>query len=365
MHHELDDNGVVGAANIRACVSGITTLNGARGTIPDSDRQSVYNHLAAHIRDSGSEPPEMKGSMRDNTERKNFGIDLKTLTDEGTFEGSLSVYDFIDAGGDIVEPGAFAKSINENGGKIPLLWQHELKSPVGVGYLTDSGDALECKGVLNLEMPQAREAHSMMKFLQRHGLHIGMSIGYVTIKDTVEKGIRRLKELKLLEGSLVTLPMNRLCMVHDVKSAADAQVHKDFQGNLETLQVSAMKYQLMAAFARTIDEVLYDYDERRSREQKEAALTQAFRDFENAFRSFIPRWMDYAGEKHIEPVELKTLVSERDRETLQKLFKALLGPPASTASPAAAAVETGAAARSDEPGSPLALLRGFSIFGES
>lgn len=55
-HHELD-----GEANIRACLLGIATLNGAKGaTVPDEDRRGVYNHLAAHLLDGDLEPPDLR-----------------------------------------------------------------------------------------------------------------------------------------------------------------------------------------------------------------------------------------------------------------------------------------------------------------
>jgi len=41
----------------------------------------------------------------------------------------------------------------------------------------------------------------------------GMSIGYDTIQDSVENGVRYLKELRFWEGSLVTFPMNQSAMV--------------------------------------------------------------------------------------------------------------------------------------------------------
>jgi len=61
-HHMVDGSGNPGAANIRACQSGIGVLNGGRGgtTIPSADRQGVYNHLARHLRDADVEPPELK-----------------------------------------------------------------------------------------------------------------------------------------------------------------------------------------------------------------------------------------------------------------------------------------------------------------
>jgi hypothetical protein len=61
-HHMVSENGEPGAANYRACVAAIASLNGARGgaDIPSDDRQSTYDHVAKHIRDHGKEPPELK-----------------------------------------------------------------------------------------------------------------------------------------------------------------------------------------------------------------------------------------------------------------------------------------------------------------
>lgn len=69
IHHEIAEDGSVGAANIQACTTGIGALNGGRGgsNVPDADRKGVYNHLAKHIRDSGGEPAELKAQPTDDS----------------------------------------------------------------------------------------------------------------------------------------------------------------------------------------------------------------------------------------------------------------------------------------------------------
>lgn len=59
-HH----HGSGGPANVRAALAGIAVLNGARGgtSIPEADRQGVYNHLAAHLRDADREPPQLRSA---------------------------------------------------------------------------------------------------------------------------------------------------------------------------------------------------------------------------------------------------------------------------------------------------------------
>ena len=64
-HHEVDGNGNIGAANVRACIAVIAALNGARGgtTIPDGDRKGVWNHVARHLRDADMEPAPLKAEV--------------------------------------------------------------------------------------------------------------------------------------------------------------------------------------------------------------------------------------------------------------------------------------------------------------
>jgi HK97 family phage prohead protease len=64
IHHEVDADGNVGAANVKGCQSGIGVLNGAMGgtTIPDADRKGVYNHMAAHLKDAEVEPAELNSA---------------------------------------------------------------------------------------------------------------------------------------------------------------------------------------------------------------------------------------------------------------------------------------------------------------
>jgi hypothetical protein len=63
-HHEVNADGTPGAANVKACQSGIGMLNGGRGgtTIPTSDVAGVHDHLARHLKDAGLEVPPLTAS---------------------------------------------------------------------------------------------------------------------------------------------------------------------------------------------------------------------------------------------------------------------------------------------------------------
>ena len=148
---------------------------------------------------------------------KDSSFRLKQLDDEGagSFSGFGSVYNVEDLGGDTIVPGAFTKTLQSNGGKLPLLWQHRSDEPIGTVTASDSNYGLLVKGQLLMDLPTAQKAYQLLKA----NVVKGMSIGYDTIKATsTPDGGRILSELKLWELSLVTFPMNEAAQVVSVKS---------------------------------------------------------------------------------------------------------------------------------------------------
>ncbi|MBM7788861.1 HK97 family phage prohead protease [Tenggerimyces flavus] len=84
-HHE----NAVGPANVRACLLGIAQLNSVKGAgIPAEDRQAVYEHLAGHLRDNDSEPPELlaapTSTMKFNDEGISVIADVSAFIDRAT-----------------------------------------------------------------------------------------------------------------------------------------------------------------------------------------------------------------------------------------------------------------------------------------
>jgi len=141
-------------------------------------------------------------------------LEIKSLEEQGTFEGLASVYNNIDSVNDVVVPGAFTKTIKKNKNKVVLLWQHDPKQPIGTVNLQDSKEGLMVKGKINLETEKGKEAYALMK----QGAINKMSIGYDTIIDEYKNNTRLLKELDLWEVSLVTFAANPLAEVTSVKS---------------------------------------------------------------------------------------------------------------------------------------------------
>lgn len=152
---------------------------------------------------------------------KTFKLEIKDFGEQGTFTGLASVYGNKDLGGDVVEAGAFSKTLADKNGEVPILWQHDTKEPIGLGKLIDSSEGLQITGDLAIDSsPTALKAYGLMK----KGILKGLSIGYDTIRQDVKNNIRYLKELKLFEVSIVTFPMNEFAIVNNIKAIEDARL---------------------------------------------------------------------------------------------------------------------------------------------
>jgi HK97 family phage prohead protease len=147
-------------------------------------------------------------------------VELKEVGEDGTFAGVASVYGVEDLGGDVIDKGAFSKSISENP-TIPILWQHKNDEVIGTGNVSEWQGKVLLKGSLDLEDPTAAKAYRKLK----SGLIRGLSIGFTTVKSAwaeVEgRSIRHIQELKLWEVSIVTFPMLPAAQVTRVKEAED------------------------------------------------------------------------------------------------------------------------------------------------
>jgi len=153
-------------------------------------------------------------------EHRTFKCELKALETEGEFEGYAAVFGNRDEQGDVIERGAFTKTLQENGGRGPILWQHRPDEPIGIGLSAVEDDkGLRVRGRLALETTRGREAWALLK----QGVLRGLSIGYDAIKEFWESGVRHLKEIRLWEWSLVTFPANPLARVTATKAVVPFQ----------------------------------------------------------------------------------------------------------------------------------------------
>lgn len=146
-------------------------------------------------------------------EIKDFAFEVKA-TDDNTFEGYAAVFRNKDSHDDVIEPGAFAKTI-EDSKRVKVLWQHDPWQPIGKPLMmAEDNHGLHIKA----QISQTDLGKNAM-ILIRDKVIDELSIGYNTIKADWDKenGVRRLTELKLWEFSPVTFASNDMANITDAK----------------------------------------------------------------------------------------------------------------------------------------------------
>lgn len=142
-------------------------------------------------------------------------LEIKSLT-PGEFEGYGAVFKNVDFGGDVILPGAFKKSLASQEKLPPMFWMHKADQVPGK-WLSMSEDrhGLKVKGQL-ADTQLGREVHTLLKM----DAVSGMSIGYMLTKppEFTDDGVRIIKEVDLIETSIVSLPMNPLAQISAVKA---------------------------------------------------------------------------------------------------------------------------------------------------
>ena len=155
------------------------------------------------------------------TEIKKVIFESEVKSDaKGVFTGYGSIFGNEDQGNDIVAKGAFTKSLNERpASKVKMLFQHKTDEPIGVfTEIYEDQKGLFVKGQLAMGTQKGRETYELLKM----GALDGMSIGFKADPQKQgynenKRGVRTLKEVDLMEISLVTFPMNEEAMVQSVK----------------------------------------------------------------------------------------------------------------------------------------------------
>ena len=179
-------------------------------------------------------------------ERKSFPFELEEKdgidSEERTFKGFAAVMGNFD-GRDIIEKGAFKKTIKEMGERVKVYWIHDWQNPIGtvlelkevsakklpqkiLDRAPDATGGLLVKGYVS-RIPEGDRALEQM----RDGTLNEMSIGFDTMKeewkeDEDGKEVRHLKEVKLFDVSPVPLAMNPAALVLDVKAAWEEKVEE-------------------------------------------------------------------------------------------------------------------------------------------
>lgn len=157
---------------------------------------------------------------------KAAAFDVKALDDQtGEIEGYGSTFGGEpDSYGDVVVKGAFSASLKSHKGKgtMPkMFWQHDPGEVIG-RWMDAEEDAkgLKLRGRLNMGVQRGAEAYALLKAGDIDGLSIGYRIK--RHEEDADTGIWYLKEVDLLEVSVVSIGANESATVGSVKAARAA-----------------------------------------------------------------------------------------------------------------------------------------------
>lgn len=158
--------------------------------------------------------------------KSHFG-EIKDIDLKGRrVSGYLSSFDNLDNDGDIIVKGAYKRTLDNRKDQIFFLNQHNWAQPHGkFDELVEDDYGLY---FVSNKMTDTTYSLDALK-LYEAGIVKEHSVGFNTIKDEVKDGIRYIKEIKLYEGSNVTLGANSLTPFRGFKSLTKKDVDEEFK----------------------------------------------------------------------------------------------------------------------------------------
>ncbi len=161
---------------------------------------------------------------------KQVSHEIKELDDaKGVVIAYASVYNNIDSDKEVIMPGAFTKTVNENYKRIRVLKDHNPTIGLGVPLQINTADSygLLTTTQFNLKKEVSRDMYEDIKLFLANGLNAELSIGFQTIKSIEERideenEIEKITEVKLWEYSFLSnWAANERAVVQNVKSKTD------------------------------------------------------------------------------------------------------------------------------------------------
>lgn len=185
-------------------------------------------------------------------EKMSFDLREMKFAQDGedmTISGYGAVFGNVDAYGDVITPGAFAKSLaaHKEAGTSPLMLLEHGDAPLPIGVwegMAEDGHGLQVKGrfidtSLGIDAWKAAKA----------GAITGLSIGYRPIEFELRKNPddprRTLKSVDLVEVSLVGMPANGKARISEVKS--EINTIREFENFLRDAGFSAAEAKRIAS----------------------------------------------------------------------------------------------------------------------
>ena len=200
-------------------------------------------------------------------------LDLKFVGEGMTFSGYASVFGGVDSYGDTIDPKAYEKTLKDRTRPIRMRWNHY--GPVIGKWLRMTTDSvgLFVEGELTPGHSTAIDTYASLK----HGAIDGLSIGYIA-KNAIENpdGTRLLKEIELIEISIVEEPADINATVSNIKSAIEkANNIREIEATLRD-SAGLSRLEACAVVSRIKSVIQSDFDSDKKQAQEIAQLFKSF-----------------------------------------------------------------------------------------
>ena len=164
------------------------------------------------------------------------GAPIDMVDDSRTITVYYSAFGNVDSDGDVIMPGAFTKSIKENGpsakNRIWHLFNHSTDKPVSKPKELVE-DAFGLKAVV--KMPNTTLGRDTYE-LYKDGHITEHSIGFQTVKSQAKSGFNEITEIKLFEGSSVLWGANANTPTVSVKSEIKSTIIDEIAKTIKSLR---------------------------------------------------------------------------------------------------------------------------------
>jgi uncharacterized protein len=159
-------------------------------------------------------------------------VDTKT----GTVTGYFSIFGNVDSDKDMIMPGAFKRTLQNNYKRIKHLNQHRSYEPLAATTRETLAVKEDSQGLYFESKITPTTYGKDVIMLYQDGVLDEHSIGYETLKEQKASNYNELLELKLWEGSTVTYGANELALVQSVKSLNKEQAFDKMNGVMKALR---------------------------------------------------------------------------------------------------------------------------------
>jgi HK97 family phage prohead protease len=147
-----------------------------------------------------------------------------------------SAFGNVDSDGDVIVPGAFTKTLKENGpnakNRIWHLFNHSTEKPIAKPFeMMEDGFGLKAR----VKMPNTTLGNDTYE-LYKEGHITEHSIGFQTIKSQAKSGYNEINEIKLFEGSSVLWGANANTPTVGVKSQIKSTLVDEMGKTIKSLR---------------------------------------------------------------------------------------------------------------------------------